>query len=228
VQQDVIAVAADATDAVVQVLHVRSGRIEGGGSYVLENSGGDPTEDIVEGFVTQHYEDGRAIPREILAEALGESREELAQWLRERRGAAVTLLSPQPGAKAALVAICQKERATRFSSASRTSRYATRKRRWPWRSCSPRSGCPRCRAHRGLRHLHHPGRAFRRLMVVFHRGMPAKKRTGTFASRRSRAQRLRLHGGGHRPALYPRRYGKGRREAAGLPPEEGRFTCSRT
>lgn len=41
VQQDIIAVAADTTDAIVQLLHVHSGRIEGGKAYVLENAGGD-------------------------------------------------------------------------------------------------------------------------------------------------------------------------------------------
>ena len=111
VQQDLIAVARDATDAIVQLLHIRGGRIEGGQAYVLENSGGDDPADILEGFITQHYEDGSTIPREILVESLGEDQDELQQWLRERRGGAVTLLSPQRGEKAALMGICQKNAA---------------------------------------------------------------------------------------------------------------------
>ncbi len=226
VQQDVIAVAADATDAVVQVLHVRSGRIEGGGSYVLENSGGDPTEDIVEGFMTQHYEDGRAIPREILAEALGESREELTQWLRERRGAAVTLLSPQRGAKAALVAICKKNAADALFKRQQNQQIRHAQTALAMEELQSALGLPTLPERiEGYDISNTQGVLSVASMVVFHGGMPAKKQyrhfriktvegANDFASMAEVIGRRFTHGVTE----------KAEREAAGLPPEEGRFS----
>ena len=111
VEQDVIAVATDTTDAIVQLLHIRGGKIEGGQAYVLENCGDETPAELIEGFMTQHYEDGNLIPRNVLVEELGEDSEELEQWLRERRQAAVTLHSPQRGEKLQLIEICRKNAA---------------------------------------------------------------------------------------------------------------------
>ncbi len=108
VEQDVLAAASDEIDAVVQLVHIHQGRMEGGQHFLLENQGGDEAGEILSGFISQYYGEDRVIPREVLLAAEPEDMGELAMLLRERRGAAVTLSCPQRGAKRTLVDICQK------------------------------------------------------------------------------------------------------------------------
>lgn len=108
VEQDVLAVAQDEQDAMVQLTHIRAGRIEGGRAFLMEHCGAEPPEEVLAGFLTQYYDDGHLIPRNVLAQALPEPLDELERWLRERRGGAVTLAVPQRGDKADLVRLALK------------------------------------------------------------------------------------------------------------------------
>ncbi len=226
VEQDVIAVAADASDAVVQVLHIRGGRIEGGQPYVLENAGGEEPGEIVEGFITQHYEDGRAVPREILAEALGENREELELWLRQRRGGAVNLLTPARGEKAALVAIGHKNAADALLKRQQNeqSRYAQTV--LAMQELKDALNLPTLPERiEGYDISNTQGVLSVASMVVFHGGLPAKKQYRHF--------RIKTVEGANDFAsmaeVIGRRFTHGlteqaEREAASLPVDEGRFS----
>lgn len=108
VEQDILAVARDESDAMVQLTHIRGGRLEGGRSFLMEHSGGESPEDILQSFLTQYYDDGHLIPRQVLVQALPEPLSELEAWLRERRGGAVDLSVPQRGDKVDLVKIALK------------------------------------------------------------------------------------------------------------------------
>lgn len=108
VEQDVLAVAQDDQDAMVQLTHIRAGRIEGGRAFLMEHCGAEAPEEVLAGFLTQYYDDGHLIPRNVLAQALPEPLDELERWLRERRGGAVTLAVPQRGDKADLVRLALK------------------------------------------------------------------------------------------------------------------------
>lgn len=108
VEQDVLAVAQDDQDAMVQLTHIRAGRIEGGRAFLMEHCGAETPEEVLAGFLTQYYDDGHLIPRNVLAQALPEPLDELERWLRERRGGAVTLAVPQRGDKADLVRLTLK------------------------------------------------------------------------------------------------------------------------
>ncbi len=108
VEQDVLAVAQDGQDAMVQLTHIRAGRIEGGRAFLMEHCGAETPEEVLAGFLTQYYDDGHLIPRNVLAQALPEPLDELERWLRERRGGAVTLAVPQRGDKADLVRLALK------------------------------------------------------------------------------------------------------------------------
>lgn len=108
VEQDILAVTADGQDAMVQLTHVRSGRIEGSQSFLLESCGSEAVPELLSGFLTQYYDDEHLIPREVLVEAAPDNLNELERWLREKKGSAVTLLSPQRGDKRELVALCRK------------------------------------------------------------------------------------------------------------------------
>lgn len=108
VEQDVLAVARDEQDAMVHLTHIRAGRIEGGRAFLMENCGAEEPESILAGFLTQYYDDGHLIPRNVLVQALPEPLDELERWLRERHGGAVTLTVPQRGDKADLVRLALK------------------------------------------------------------------------------------------------------------------------
>jgi len=108
VEQDILAVASDELDAVVQLVHIHHGRMEDGQHYLLENQGGDSAAEILSGFLPQYYGEEREIPREVLLEAEPEDIADLETLLRQRRGAAVTLSSPQRGEKRRLVDIARK------------------------------------------------------------------------------------------------------------------------
>ena len=106
--QDILAVAQDGLDAMVQVLYVRGGRMIGGDHFVLPGAGAEPRGEVLEAFLTQYYEDGNLIPRQVLCEELAEGREELEAWLREARGGAVTLSTPKRGEKHDLILMAGK------------------------------------------------------------------------------------------------------------------------
>ncbi len=226
VQQDIIAIAADTTDAIVQLLHVHSGRIEGGKAYVLENAGGDSVETIVEGFITQYYEDSPSIPREILTEGVEENREALEQWLRQRRGAAVSLLTPQRGEKAALLAICRKNAADALLKRQLNEKIRHAQTALAMEELQKALGLPTLPERiEGYDISNTQGVLSVASMVVFHGGMPAKKQYRHF--------RIKTVEGANDFAsmaeVISRRFTHGitekhERQQAGLPVDEGRFS----
>ena len=105
-QQDVLAIAQDGLDAVVQVLFIRGGRMIGGDSFALPGEGNEPKEEVLTEFILRYYAD-RLPAREILTQPIEEA-ETMEQLLREKRGGAVSLLIPQRGEKRALVLMAEK------------------------------------------------------------------------------------------------------------------------
>ena len=111
-EQDIIALAQDGLDAMVHIFYVRGGRMIGGDHMSLPREGSEDPGDVLAGFLTQYYEDGNLIPRNVLVQALPEgSREQLEQWLRQQKGGAVTLLTPKRGEKHELVLLAAKNAA---------------------------------------------------------------------------------------------------------------------
>ncbi len=108
VEQDILSVATDDSDAMVQLTHIRAGRMEGGRAFLMEHSGGEEPADILAHFLLQYYDDEHLIPRNVLVETLPEPIAELEHWLRERRGSAVTLSVPQRGDKVDLIRLSKK------------------------------------------------------------------------------------------------------------------------
>ncbi|HSK69183.1 MAG TPA: excinuclease ABC subunit UvrC [Candidatus Limnocylindria bacterium] len=99
--RDVIAVARDGLDAMAQVLFIRGGKLLEAQSYTLTREGSEPVSDILEGFLQQFYED-RPPAREVIVQDAADPAT-LEAWLRDRRGAPVTLVVPRRGDKAQLV-----------------------------------------------------------------------------------------------------------------------------
>lgn len=108
-EQDIIALAQDGLDAMVQVVYVRGGRMLGGDHFTLAREGGEDPGEVLASFLTQYYEDGNLIPRHVLVQALPEgAHDQLEQWLRQMKGAAVTLATPKRGEKHDLVLLAAK------------------------------------------------------------------------------------------------------------------------
>ena len=86
----------------VQVLFVRQGKLTGNQAYSLEDRE-FPDEEIIEELLTQFYQGERFVPDEILLPVEIDDREAREEYLSERRGKRVSILSPQRGDKRQLV-----------------------------------------------------------------------------------------------------------------------------
>ena len=108
-EQDLIALAQDGLDAMIQILYVRGGRMVGGDHFALPREGGEEPGEVIASFLTQYYEQAGLIPRNVLCQTLPEgAAEQLEFWLREKKGSAVTVATPQRGEKHELVLLAEK------------------------------------------------------------------------------------------------------------------------
>ncbi len=106
--KDVIAMAKDREDAVVQVFFIRDGRLIGRDHFCLHIAADDKKEEILAAFVKQFYAGTPYIPREIMMQyEIGEA-EVIESWLSERKGQKVHIYVPKKGEKEKLVELAQK------------------------------------------------------------------------------------------------------------------------
>lgn len=102
--QDVIAFAQEGSDAVVQMFLIRNGRLVGSEYFALEGSEDTGAEDIIEGFLTQFYQDATDIPKEVIVPEDVQEAHIIEQWLRDQRGGKkVNLVVPKRGNKRELL-----------------------------------------------------------------------------------------------------------------------------
>ena len=106
--KDVIAMAKDREDAVVQVFFIRDGRLIGRDHFCLHIAADDKKEEILAAFVKQFYAGTPYIPREIMMQyEIGEA-EVIESWLSERKDQKVHICVPKKGEKEKLVELAQK------------------------------------------------------------------------------------------------------------------------
>ena len=106
--KDIIALAADDRDAVVQVFFVRDGKLIGRDHFYVKIGTEDTKAQILATFLKQFYSGTPFIPREIMLPQEIEEQEVLADWLSEKRGSKVYIRVPQKGMKEKLVELAQK------------------------------------------------------------------------------------------------------------------------
>ncbi|HZU13043.1 MAG TPA: excinuclease ABC subunit UvrC [Chloroflexota bacterium] len=99
---DIVALAQAEAEASVQIFHVRSGKVVGQDTYLLEAEESEPAE-ILSSFLQQYYERATHIPREILTQYDLSEDTLLLEWLHFLRGSAVTVSAPRIGEKRRLV-----------------------------------------------------------------------------------------------------------------------------
>lgn len=106
--KDIIALAADDRDAVVQVFFVRDGKLIGRDHFYVRIGAEDTPSQILSTFIKQFYSGTPFIPKEIMLPEEIEEHEVLADWLAAKRGSKVYIRIPQKGMKEKLVELAQK------------------------------------------------------------------------------------------------------------------------
>lgn len=101
--KDVIALAKDEADAVVQVFFVRDGRLIGREHYYMTHVDGCSEAQILEDFVKQFYAGTPFIPKELMLQEEIADLEILEKWLSNRKKERVYLRVPKKGVKEKLV-----------------------------------------------------------------------------------------------------------------------------
>lgn len=106
--KDIIALARDDRDAVVQVFFIRGGRLIGRDHFYLRIAEGEQESGILTSFVKQFYAGTPYIPREIMLQSEIEEAEIISEWLAGRRGQKVYFRIPKKGTKERLVELARK------------------------------------------------------------------------------------------------------------------------
>lgn len=106
--KDIIAIANDDTDAVVQVFFVRSGKIIGRDHFHVRVGAEEDAAKVLTTFVKQFYSGTPFIPKEIMLQETIEDIEVLEEWLTRKRGRKVNIRIPQKGMKEKLVELAGK------------------------------------------------------------------------------------------------------------------------
>lgn len=101
--KDIIALAKDETDAVVQVFFVRDGRLIGREHYYMTHVDGCDKAQILEDFVKQFYAGTPFIPKELMLQEEIADIEILEKWLSTRKQEKVYIRVPKKGTKEKLV-----------------------------------------------------------------------------------------------------------------------------
>ena len=109
--KDIIALASEGEDAVVQVFFIRDGRLIGRDHFYLRIAEGEQAKEILSSFIKQFYAGTPYIPRELMIEEDIEDREVIEQWLSARKGHRVYLRIPKIGTKEKLVELAKKNAA---------------------------------------------------------------------------------------------------------------------
>ena len=106
--KDIIAMANDETDAVVQVFFVREGRLIGRDHFYLRIAPEDKPSDILSSFVKQFYAGTPFVPKELMMQTEIDDAQIISDWLSSRKGQKVYIRVPKIGQKEKLVELAAK------------------------------------------------------------------------------------------------------------------------
>ena len=97
--RDIMALAMDDRDAVVQVFFVRQGRLIGREHFHVTIGNEDTPREVLSTFIRQYYAGTPFIPREIMLQMEIDDAEVVGQWLSSRRGQKVHIRVPKKKGK---------------------------------------------------------------------------------------------------------------------------------
>jgi excinuclease ABC subunit C len=127
VDQDVLGMYREGDIAELAMVFVRGGRVSDTAFFSLKRVE-LPDDELVAGFLRQHYDEGAAygtLPDEILLPVMPEGVDGVAEWLGERRGKKVAILTPQRGKKQHLLALANENAAHAFREKRRATEDVT-------------------------------------------------------------------------------------------------------
>ena len=104
-EEDVIAFVPDGDQAYVQVLFVRSNKLTGRESFLLQGTRQEEPTQIMTSFIQQYYSSCPQIPPLLLLQYPVEEKPVIQEWLRGRRGGGVAIQVPRRGVKKQLIDI---------------------------------------------------------------------------------------------------------------------------
>jgi len=106
--KDIIALALQDDDAVIQVFFVRDGRLIGREHFYMRCVEGQSRSEILSSFIKQFYGGTPFIPREIMMQEEIEEAAIIEEWLSEKRKQRMYLRFPKKGSKEKLVELAAK------------------------------------------------------------------------------------------------------------------------
>lgn len=109
--KDIIAIALDENDAVVQVFFIRGGKLIGREHFYMTHVSGSEKEQVLLDFVKQFYAGTPFIPKELMLQREIEDIDVLEKWLSARKGSRVHIRIPKKGTKEKLVELAAKNAA---------------------------------------------------------------------------------------------------------------------
>ena len=109
--RDIIAMARDDMDAVVQVFFVREGKLIGRDHFRMSVATAETKGQILSSFVKQFYAGTPFLPKELWVQYELEDMELIGQWLSARKGQKVRITVPKKGDKERLVELAEKNAA---------------------------------------------------------------------------------------------------------------------
>ncbi len=115
IDRDVVAMARKEEETVVSVFFVRDGKLLGREHFHMEQTGKETGAQIMEAFIKQYYAGTPFIPNELLTEFEVEDFALLEQWLGERRGGRVHIITPQKGEKSKMIDLARENAAVVLS-----------------------------------------------------------------------------------------------------------------
>ncbi|MBR2696299.1 MAG: excinuclease ABC subunit UvrC [Parasporobacterium sp.] len=107
-ERDVLGLAVEGFDAIMQVFFIRGGKLLDREHFYLTPAPGDTPKDIVNSFIKQYYSGTPFLPGEILLPTDVEEKDEIEEWLKQKAGHKVSLLTPQKGKKEKMVELAEK------------------------------------------------------------------------------------------------------------------------
>ncbi len=109
--RDIIALAMDERDAVVQVFFVREGKLIGREHFHVTIGAEDTPQEVLSAFLRQYYAGTPFIPKEIMLQTEIEDAEIIERWLSERKGGRCRLRVPKKGSHEKLVELAEQNAA---------------------------------------------------------------------------------------------------------------------
>ncbi|HLV99575.1 MAG TPA: excinuclease ABC subunit UvrC [Ktedonobacterales bacterium] len=101
--QDVVALAGADDETCAQVFFFRGGKLVGREYYLLQGTRETGVSEVMGSFLQQFYDVAQHVPHELILEHEPDDLDALNDWLRQKRGASVTITVPRRGDKKRLV-----------------------------------------------------------------------------------------------------------------------------